>query len=43
MGNLLDLKYASSSFINPDYVNNKPIYLEPGLPRNFSAGLSVGI
>ncbi len=39
--NLTDAKYASSAFINPDVVNGAPLYLEPGLPRNFVIGLSL--
>jgi len=40
--NLLDTKYASSAFINPELEKGTglPIYLEPGLPRNFIFGLS---
>ncbi len=39
--NLTDKKYVSSAFINPDIVNRVPLYLEPGLPRNFVIGLSL--
>lgn len=41
--NVTDSKYAASSFINPeiDKTSKLPIYLEPGLPRNFVAGLSL--
>lgn len=39
--NLTDEKYISSAFINPDIVNGVPLYLEPGLPRNFVIGLSL--
>ncbi|MEK7729592.1 MAG: TonB-dependent receptor [candidate division KSB1 bacterium] len=39
--NLTDEKYISSAFINPDIVNGAPLYLEPGLPRNFVIGLSL--
>lgn len=40
--NMLDSKYAASSFINPELEKGTglPIYLEPGLPRNFLFGLS---
>ncbi|ROL61595.1 TonB-dependent receptor [Bacteroidetes/Chlorobi group bacterium ChocPot_Mid] len=43
INNLLDAKYSSSAFINPDKQagTNLPYYLEPGLPRNFQFGLSV--
>jgi iron complex outermembrane receptor protein len=42
VNNLTDQKYAASAFINPDVVNGVPVYLEPGLPRNFTASLSLG-
>jgi iron complex outermembrane receptor protein len=42
VNNLADEKYAASAFINPDVVNGVPIYLEPGLSRNFTASLSLG-
>jgi iron complex outermembrane receptor protein len=40
--NITDEKYASSAFINPDLdkTSKLPVYLEPGLPRNFVFGLS---
>ncbi|OGU14173.1 MAG: hypothetical protein A2X61_07105 [Ignavibacteria bacterium GWB2_35_12] len=40
--NLLDTKYAASSFINPEIEKGTglPIYLEPGLPRNFVFSVS---
>ncbi|MCK6542191.1 TonB-dependent receptor [bacterium] len=43
VNNLMDKKYAGSTFINPDLnsVNKKPMYLEPGLPRNFAASISL--
>lgn len=45
IGNITDSKYAASAFINPDTdkATKKPIFLEAGLPRNFSIGVSVGI
>jgi iron complex outermembrane recepter protein len=42
VNNLTDEKYAASAFINPDFVNGVPVYLEPGLPRNVTASLSLG-
>ena len=40
--NLLDTKYVGSAFINPQISgSNPPQVLEPGLPRNFSAGLTL--
>ncbi len=44
MNNLTDRKYISSAFINPDSspVTGEPIYIEPGLPRNFTGSISVG-
>ncbi len=41
INNLFDLKYASSAFINPDFVNKEAVYLEPGMPRNFLFSLSL--
>ncbi|TAL67094.1 MAG: hypothetical protein EPN82_16100 [Bacteroidetes bacterium] len=40
--NILDAKYAASSFINPEIEKGTglPVYLEPGLPRNFIFGLA---
>jgi len=40
VNNLSDRKYAASAFINPDIVGGVPLYLEPGLPRNFVVGIS---
>ncbi len=44
VNNLMNLKYASSVFINPDLdriTKRNPIYLEPGLPRNFIGAISL--
>ncbi len=41
INNLTDEKYAASAFINPDIVNGVPVYLEPGLPRNFVMGVTL--
>ncbi|MGH7494152.1 MAG: TonB-dependent receptor [bacterium] len=41
VNNLTDQKYAASAFINPDVVNGVPVYLEPGLPRNYVLGLTI--
>ena len=44
INNLTDQKYASSVWINPQLNSmGKPVYLEPGLPRNFIGSLSLGI
>ena len=45
VNNLLDRKFVSSAFINPEIEKNTglPYYLEPGLPRNFYAGISYSI
>jgi len=43
VNNLSDKKYAASAFVNPDIVNGAPVYLEPGLPRNFVIGAAVSI
>ncbi len=44
INNLLDRKYASSAFINPikEGGSGLPMYLEPGLPRNFFASVTLG-
>lgn len=42
VNNITDEKYTSSAFINPDIVNGQAVYLEPGMPRNFTFSLSVG-
>jgi iron complex outermembrane receptor protein len=43
VNNILNRKYTASAFINPDLdANKKPIFLEPGLPRNYFVALSVG-
>ncbi|MCS7082246.1 MAG: TonB-dependent receptor [Bacteroidetes bacterium] len=39
--NLANTRYAASVFVNPDIVNGRPVYLEPGLPRQFTLGLSM--
>jgi iron complex outermembrane receptor protein len=42
VNNFTDEKYAASAFINPDIVDGVPVYLEPGLPRNIVASLTLG-
>lgn len=40
--NLGDTRYAASAWINPDLsTTRQPVYLEPGLPRNFTGSLAV--
>ncbi len=41
--NLLNSKYIASSFINPevDKVSKMPYFIEPGLPMNIYAGISL--
>lgn len=41
INNITDKKYAASAFINPDIVNGQAVYLEPGLPRNITASVSI--
>lgn len=43
VNNLTDEKYAASAFINPDFVDGQPVYLEPGLPRNITASVSLSV
>jgi iron complex outermembrane receptor protein len=40
--NLTDLKYAGSAFVNPDLAGGVPVFLEAGMPMNFTVGISVG-
>lgn len=44
VNNITDEKYVSSVFINPDIekTSKLPMYLEPGLPRNFILGVNIG-
>lgn len=43
VNNITDQKYVSSVWINPPLnANGKPVYLEPGLPRNIVGSLSLG-
>lgn len=41
--NLFDKRYAASAFVNPDRssANDEPIYLEPGLPRNWFTSVAL--
>lgn len=44
VNNLTDKKYAASAFINPDVdriYKQYPIFLEPGLPRNYVGSISL--
>jgi len=43
VNNLLDKRYTASAFINPDFVNGVPVYLEPGMPRTFTLSVALGI
>lgn len=44
INNITDLKYAASSFINPDRdKQGRPMYLEAGLPRNYILSVSLGV
>lgn len=42
INNLTDKKYVGSAWLNPDLVGGKPAFIEPGLPRNVVAGISIG-
>ncbi|MBA4250606.1 MAG: hypothetical protein C0425_05280 [Chlorobiaceae bacterium] len=42
LNNIFDKKYAASAFINPDFVGGAPVFLEPGMPRNFVISFSLG-
>ena len=40
--NLGDRRYAASAWINPDLsARREPVYLEPGMPRNFTGSLAL--
>jgi iron complex outermembrane receptor protein len=40
--NLTNTRYAASAWINPDLTTKRePIYLEPGLPRNFTGTIGL--
>ncbi len=39
--NILNRRYIGSAFINPDVVDGEAVYIEPGLPRQWSIGLSI--
>lgn len=41
VNNLTDATYAASAFINPDLSGGRPVFLEPGLPRNFVFSVSI--
>ncbi len=41
VNNLTDEQYAASAFINPDLSGGRPVFLEPGLPRNFTFSISL--
>ena len=43
MNNFFDKRYAASAFINPDRGpdNDEPIFLEAGLPRNWTGSMSL--
>lgn len=43
VNNITDQRYAASGFINPDLVGGKPVFLEPGMPRNVTLSLMVSI
>lgn len=45
INNITDAKYVSSAFVNPDKetTSGKPMFIEPGLPRNYVFSVSLGI
>jgi len=43
VNNLFDERYIGSTWLNPDIVNGLPVYIEPGLPRNFNGSVSLGL
>lgn len=43
VNNLTNKKYVASAFINPDLESGRPVFLEPGLPRNIVASVFIAI
>lgn len=43
INNLTDKKYIGSAWLNPDVVGGRPVYIEPGLPRNVVGGVGLGV
>ncbi|MBI5867300.1 MAG: TonB-dependent receptor, partial [candidate division Zixibacteria bacterium] len=45
LNNVFDRRYVASAFVNPDrgVLSKTPIYIEPGLPRNWTASLSLSV
>jgi iron complex outermembrane receptor protein len=43
VNNATNRTYIGSAWLNPDYVDGHPVYIEPGLPRNFVGSISVGL
>ncbi len=43
VSNILDEKFVSSAFINPDYLNGEAVYLEPGLPRSINVSIVLSV
>lgn len=43
INNILNSKYVSSAYINPDIINKEAYYLEPGMPRNYTFNFSFDL
>lgn len=43
INNLLNSKYVSSAYINPDIIKSEAYFLEPGLPRNYTFNFSFDL
>ncbi len=43
INNLADVKYIGSAWVNPDVIAGKPVFIEPGLPRNFIGSIGLGV
>lgn len=42
VNNLTNKKYIGSAWLNPNLVGGKPMYIEPGLPRNYVGSIGLG-
>lgn len=42
VNNLANKKYIGSAWLNPDLVGGKPLFIEPGMPRNYVGSIGLG-
>lgn len=43
VNNVFDKKYVGSAWLNPDVVAGRPVFIEPGLPRNVVGSVGIGM